>query len=239
MIIIPARLSSTRFPNKVLCDIFGKPMVVATALNAMQVDSVVVACEDEEIMQVCKANKIDCVLTSANHTSGTDRCAEAAKILNLKSDEIVLNIQADEPFLESSVIQTLKDLMKTSGAFMGSLAKVIESSQINDVNLVKVILDSNNDAIYFSRFGIPYCRDGLQNLGNYSYLGHLGLYGFSTGSLEEFCNLEKSPLEEIEKLEQLRAIYHKKRIAMGIVETKSIGIDTPQDRILALQTFAK
>ena len=239
MIIIPARLESTRFPQKVLCDLGGLPMVVRTALNAGAVDEVVVACDDEQIESVCKTYKIPCVLTSKEHTSGTDRCAEAIRKLGIAKDEIVINVQADEPFLEHSVIKTLQNLMKDKKPFMASLAKVIDEKQITDSNLVKVVCNAKDEAIYFSRSVIPFCRDGAcEALQNTPYLGHLGLYGFFAKTLEEFCSLPKSPLEEIEKLEQLRAIYHKKSIAMAIVETQSVGIDTLEDYKKALQYLA-
>lgn len=235
MILIPARMQSVRFPNKVLCDIGGVPMVVRTAQNAQRVDEVVVACDDEAIQAVCQKYKIPCVMTSSMHTSGTDRCAEASRKLGLKGDEIVLNIQADEPFLEVEVIETLQNLMKNSGAFMGSLAKVITPEQALDSNLVKVVLGVNKEAIYFSRSVIPFYRDGQAVMQDHPYLGHLGLYGFFASSLQEFCALPKSPLEEIEKLEQLRALYHCKKIALAVVQTQSVGIDTPQDYEYAMK----
>ncbi|WP_104697094.1 MULTISPECIES: 3-deoxy-manno-octulosonate cytidylyltransferase [unclassified Helicobacter] len=231
MIIIPARLASTRFPQKMLADIFGKPLVITTALNASKMDDVVVACDDEIILSLCKKFKIQAVLTSKSHTSGTDRCAEACRILGLSPNEIVLNIQGDEPFLEQEVIFTLQKVVKTS-SFMASLAKNIDLQEAQDSNLVKVVLNQNNEAIYFSRSPIPFNRDSQDEV---SYLGHLGLYGFYNWSLQEFCKLEKTKIEEIEKLEQLRAIYHQKSIKMAVVQTKSIGIDTPKDLELALQ----
>ncbi|TLD95474.1 3-deoxy-manno-octulosonate cytidylyltransferase [Helicobacter jaachi] len=238
MIIIPARLQSTRFPQKVLCDIGGLPMVVRTALNAQQIDEVVVACDDERIESACKAHKIPCVLTSQAHTSGTDRCAEASIKLGLSADEVVINLQADEPFIESSVVRTLINLMREKNPFMASLAKVIQKEQIVDSNLVKVVLNAHNEAIYFSRSPIPFCRDEhCEALEDYPYLGHLGLYGFFAKSLQEFCALPKSPLEEIEKLEQLRALYHGKNIAMAVVQTQSVGIDTPKDYEHALKSL--
>lgn len=235
MIIIPARLESTRLPKKVLCDLGGLPMIVRTAQNAQKVDEVVVACDDEEIMQVCKAHKIASVLTSKSHCSGTDRCAEAANILGLKSDSVVLNLQADEPFVESSVLETLLSLTKRSNAFLHTLAKVISTDEIADINLVKVVINANKQALYFSRLGVPYARDGIdsQICNTYPYLGHLGLYGFTKQCLDEFCALPQSPLENIEKLEQLRALYHGKSIALEIVETKSLGIDTKDDLLKA------
>lgn len=236
MIVIPARLESTRFPQKVLCDLGGLPMVVRTALNAREVDEVVVACDDEQIESACKKHNIPCVLTSKEHSSGTDRCAEAIRKLGVAEDEIVINVQADEPFLEQGVIVTLQNLMRDKQPFMASLAKVIDGEQIIDSNLVKVVCNAHQEAIYFSRAPIPFCRDGVcEALQNMPYLGHLGLYGFFARTLEEFCSLPKSPLEEIEKLEQLRAIYHKKSIAMAVVETQSAGIDTREDYEKALQ----
>lgn len=227
MIIIPARLQSSRYPQKMLADIAGLPLVVRTAKNAAKVDEVVIACDDEKILDVCKAHKIRAILTDKSHSSGTDRCAQACRILGLKNDEIILNIQGDEPFLESSVIQTLADITRQS-PFMASLAKKITPNDSLDPNLVKVILDSKNFAIYFSRAPIPYLRDKHEE-NPPDYLGHLGLYGFSNESLQEFCRLEKSKIEEIEKLEQLRAIYHQKPIKMAIVQTESIGVDTEDD----------
>ena len=236
MIVIPARLESTRFPQKVLCDLGGLPMVVRTALNTREVDEVVVACDDEQIESACKKHNIPCVLTSKEHSSGTDRCAEAIRKLGVAEDEVVINVQADEPFLEQGVIVTLQNLMRDKQPFMASLAKVIDGEQIIDSNLVKVVCNAHQEAIYFSRAPIPFCRDGVcEALQNMPYLGHLGLYGFFARTLEEFCSLPKSPLEDIEKLEQLRAIYHKKSIAMAVVETQSVGIDTREDYEKALQ----
>ena len=140
MIIIPARLQSSRYPQKMLADIAGLPLVVRTAKNATKVDEVVIACDDEKILDVCKAHKIRAILTDKSHSSGTDRCAQACRILGLKNDEIILNIQGDEPFLESSVIQTLADITRQS-PFMASLAKKITPKDSLDPNLVKVILD--------------------------------------------------------------------------------------------------
>lgn len=231
MIIIPARLESTRLPKKVLCDLGGVPMIVRTARNAQKVDEVVVACDDEEIMQVCRAHNITSVLTAKSHSSGTDRCAEAANILGLASDSIVINLQADEPFIESDVLEALMRLTKRSGAFLNTLAKVISPDEITNTNLVKVVLDAHKHALYFSRLGVPYARDNvdMEMIKDYPYLGHLGLYGFTKQCLDEFCALPQSPLEHIEKLEQLRALYHGKSIALEIVQTNSVGIDTPED----------
>ena len=235
MIIIPARLKSTRFPNKVLTQINGIPMVIRTAMLAQKVDDTVVACDDSSIVDICAQYKIPSVLTSNAHESGTDRIAECARILKLRSSEIVINLQADEPFLEIEVIQALKHLMhNTKTPFMGSCTKIITQDEAQDPNLVKVVLNANNEAIYFSRAKIPYNRDNLDSV---IYYGHLGLYAFSAESLQEFCTLPKSTLESIEKLEQLRALENGKTIAMAKVESKSFGIDTQEDLERALKTY--
>ncbi|MBX7490097.1 3-deoxy-manno-octulosonate cytidylyltransferase [Helicobacter turcicus] len=237
MIIIPARLKSTRFPNKVLAQIDGIPMVIRTAQLAKQIDDVVVACDDDSIAHVCAHYKIASILTSNTHESGTDRIAECARSLKLKGSEIVINLQADEPFLEVEVIKTLKILMESKRGktpFMGSCAKVITQSEAEDPNLVKVVLNQNNEAIYFSRSKIPYNRDNLDSI---TYYGHLGIYAFSMESLQEFCSLPKSTLESIEKLEQLRALENGKTIAIAKVESQSFGIDTQEDLQRALKCF--
>lgn len=239
MIIIPARLSSTRFPNKILADIQGEPMLIKTAKNASKIDEVCIACDDEGVLELCKRAGLRALITSKHHQSGTDRCNEVAKKLGLNSKEIIINIQADEPFLESAVIESLKDIMQ-KGAWMGSCAKVISQSEIENPNLVKVVLNKQNEAIYFSRASIPFWRD-KESKSPPIYYGHLGVYGYSAESLAEFCalpnELDSSPLEHIEKLEQLRAIYYGKRIQMAIVQSQSIGIDTKEDLQRALERF--
>lgn len=243
MIIIPARLASTRFPNKILADIFGLPMVVRSAKNAAKVDEVCVACDDASVLELCQSHNIRALLTSKNHQSGTDRCYEAAKKLGLPSDEIIINLQADEPFLEPEILQALQGAMQ-QGAFMASCATYITKAQALDPNIVKVVVDSSMNALYFSRSIIPYNRDATDDSKMDSgYLGHLGVYGYSMESLKEFCALpqsrEQSPLEHREKLEQLRALYYGKRIAMVLVSTQSIGIDTPEDLQKALERFGE
>lgn len=232
MIIIPARLASTRFPEKILADIGGLPMVIRTAKNAQKIDNVCVACDDRSVLEACAKYDIQAILTSKLHNSGTDRCNEAAEILNLGDDEIIINVQADEPFLESEVITSLFKIMK-NGAWMGSCAKIIHQNEISNSNIVKVVLNHKNQALYFSRSPIPFNRDSNKCV----YYGHLGIYGYSTKSLREFCAFGVSMLEETEKLEQLRALYNGKHIQMAIVQTQSIGIDTPQDLQQALDTF--
>jgi 3-deoxy-manno-octulosonate cytidylyltransferase (CMP-KDO synthetase) len=237
MIIIPARLASTRFPQKVLADIGGLPMVVRTAKKVAHLDKVVIAADDEKIISVCKKYGIDAMLTSTTHKSGTDRINECANILNLDDDELIINVQADEPFIEPEVVKSLmvklKMLQKEEESFiMGSCYNAINTESADDPNLVKVVLDNNDNAIYFSRSKIPYNQGG-----GAKYFGHIGIYGFSKESLNEFCNLKDAPIEDIEKLEQLRAIYHQKKITMVKVSSTGFGIDTKEDLKRAIDIF--
>lgn len=234
MIIIPARLNSIRFPRKMLSDIFGYPMVIRSAMLAKEVDDVVVATDSEEIREVCKKYSIASVMTKTYHTSGTDRCAEAAKILNLRDEEIIINMQGDEPFLESNILKELHQMASVGDHFIGTCIQEIKEEDARDPNIVKVVLDSRKYAIYFSRSIIPFQREKEEPI---KYYGHLGLYAFKNKNLQEFCLLSKSPLEEIEKLEQLRAIWNQKTIQTLLVQTQSIGIDTPQDRLRAIEFF--
>jgi len=237
MIIIPARLASSRFPQKVLADIGGLPMVVRTAKRVTHLDRVVVAADDESIITVCKEHGVEAMLTSTTHKSGTDRIHECATILNLDDREIIVNVQADEPFIEPDVVKVLmeklKILQKNDEPFiMGSCYNAINAESAKDPNLVKVVMDDANNAVYFSRSLIPYNRSGRAN-----YFGHIGIYGFSKKSLHEFCNLSDAPIEDIEGLEQLRAIYHQKKITMIKVSSTGFGIDTQEDLERAIEIF--
>lgn len=237
MIIIPARLASTRFPQKVLADIGGLPMVVRTAKRVAHLDRVVVAADDEKIISTCQAHGIEARLTSTSHKSGTDRIYECANILGLDDEEIIINVQADEPFIEPEVVEALIVKLKAQQDknepfIMGSCYNAINAESAKDPNLVKVVLDDKENAIYFSRSLIPYNRSGRAN-----YFGHIGIYGFSKKSLKEFCNLADAPIEDIEGLEQLRAIYHQKKITMLKVSSTGFGIDTPEDLKRAVEIF--
>jgi 3-deoxy-manno-octulosonate cytidylyltransferase (CMP-KDO synthetase) len=180
-------------------------------------------------------------MTSKNHQSGTDRINEAANILNLPEDEIIINVQADEPFIEEDVIQAVINRVKNvknnnENIIITSCYKEITSELADDPNHVKVILDELGNAIYFSRAKVPYHRDHHDSS---SYYGHLGIYGFTKSSLNTFCKLKPSKLEQLEKLEQLRAIDNGHKIAMVKVKSKSFGIDTEEDLRNALKIFKK
>jgi 3-deoxy-manno-octulosonate cytidylyltransferase (CMP-KDO synthetase) len=237
MIIIPARLESTRFPKKILSNINGYPMVIATAKRVQNLDRVLIATDSEEVLAIAKDYGFDAVMTSDTHQSGTDRINEAANKWDIQDDEVIVNVQADEPFIEeevvASVIRRVKQATQVGEDIMiASCYKLIENSFVEDPNLVKVITDVHENAIYFSRSKIPYDRASCLE-----YFGHLGIYGFTKKSLQEFCSLPSAPLEEIEKLEQLRAIYHGKKIAMVRVQSNSFGIDTKEDLERALKEF--
>ena len=229
MIIIPARIGSSRFPNKVLADIAGVPMVIRTAMRVSNIDKVAIATDSKEVMDMASSYNITAVMTSSRHQSGTDRIFEAAQKLELDEDEIIINVQGDEPFIESEVVEAIYSLTKknreNSEIIMNSAYKIITNPEADDPNIVKVVTSKDNIALYFSRAKIPYPRDHHFD----SYKGHLGIYGFSMKSLKKFCTLELSPLESIEKLEQLRTLYYGYKIAMVEVNTQSFGIDTIED----------
>ncbi len=229
MIIIPARIGSSRFPNKVLADIGGMPMVIRTAMAVKGIDDVAIATDSKEVTDIAQSYNIKAVMTAKSHQSGTDRIYEAAQKLNLSEDEVIINVQGDEPFIETEVIEAIYNLTNKNKhddhIIMNSCYKVISNPEADDPNIVKVVTDENDIALYFSRAKVPYPRDHHFN----HYKGHLGIYGFTMKSLEQFCNSTPAPLEEIEKLEQLRALYHGFQIAMVEVSSESFGIDTPED----------
>ncbi len=239
MIIIPARIGSSRFPNKVLADVDGLPMVIRTAKSVAIIDNVVIATDSQEVIDIAKSYNINAVMTSSEHNSGTDRIFEAAQKLNLSDDEVIINVQGDEPFIEEAVVRAVYDLtLKNKNdkkVMMNSCYKLMHSSEADDPNIVKLITSTTNIALYFSRAKIPFPRDHHFN----DYKGHLGIYGFTKKSLETFCQLSPAPLEEIEKLEQLRALYHGFNISMVEVKTKSFGIDTIEDLENALKIHAQ
>ena len=177
------------------------------------------------------------MMTSTTHKSGTDRIHECATILKLEDDEIIINVQADEPFIEPDVVESLMSQLKLlqnekEPFIMGSCYNSINADAAKDPNLVKVVLDEAQNAIYFSRSQIPYNQGG-----GAKYFGHIGIYGFSKKSLQEFCSLRDAPIEDIEKLEQLRAIYHQKKISMVKVASTGFGIDTKEDLERAIEIF--
>jgi 3-deoxy-manno-octulosonate cytidylyltransferase (CMP-KDO synthetase) len=237
MIIIPARVGSSRFPRKVLEPINGEPMVIKTAKVALGVDNTVIATDSRDVIEIAKDYNIRAVLTSLTHKSGTDRVYEAVRKLDLDNSEPIVNLQADEPFIEEEVIRSVLNLTKKSilrdDILINSCYKEIDEIEADNPNIVKVVTDSSDIALYFSRSKIPFIRDRA----DISYKAHIGVYGFTKRSLEIFCNLSYAPIEDIEKLEQLRALHFGYKIAMVGVETQSFGIDTREDLKRALEIF--
>jgi len=225
-VVIPARHASTRFPGKPLVDIAGKPMVVRVCERAAQsgASAVHVATDDERIFQAVKAGGYAALMTRADHPSGTDRLAEAAAQLKLKDDEVVVNVQGDEPLISPRLISQVAGAL--GGCEMSTACHAIhDQASLSNPNVVKVVLDAKGYALYFSRSRIPYPREGE----GICYR-HAGIYGYRAGFLKKFSSLEVSPLEKTEALEQLRALWHGYRIAV-VVSAEEIppGVDTPQD----------
>jgi 3-deoxy-manno-octulosonate cytidylyltransferase (CMP-KDO synthetase) len=238
-VLIPARLASTRLPNKPLADIGGAPMVVRVAQRALRsgASQVVVACDDASILKACEAHNIQAVLTKVDHPSGSDRLAEACDKLGWADDAIVVNVQGDEPLIDPALIREVADILKKMPlARIGTAAHAIESvADQGNPNIVKVVLDAQNHALYFSRSLIPYNRDSHPNAPK--PLRHVGIYSYRAGFLRLFPKLSQAPIEVSESLEQLRALWHGHKIAVHISQAApGPGVDTPEDleRVRAL-----
>jgi len=230
LVCIPARYSSTRLTGKVLAKDTGKFLIQHTyerACLAKLPEKVIIAADDERIAGACKSFGAECVLTSAEHKSGTDRIAEAVKNIDA---EIIVNVQADEPEIEPENIDFLAELLiKNPDCQMATLAADIEDiEQVSNPNIVKVVVDSNNYAIYFSRSVIPYNRESSGRGPLNQYLGHLGIYAYRKDFLLKIAALPQTPLEKIEKLEQLRVIENGYPILVGKVRHIGGRIDTPE-----------
>ncbi len=225
--VIPARHASTRFPGKPLAPIAGRPMiqrVAERAREAKRLDRVLVATDDERIAETCAAHDIEAVMTSADHPTGTDRLAEVAAGL---SEDLVVNIQGDEPLIEGFVIDAaiaaLDDAPETP---MSTVVHAAEPEALDDPNRVKVVMDGSGHALYFSRSAIPHARDG----GDAPIFQHVGLYVYRRPFLLELQRLAQTPLERAEALEQLRVLEHGHRIRCAVVEGwTSIPVDVPED----------
>jgi len=244
-VLIPARMASSRLPDKPLADIAGVPMVVRVAQRAKLSSAarVVVAADDARIVTACQAHQIDVVLTRTDHPSGSDRLAEACDLLGLQDNELVVNVQGDEPLIDTASIDAAAALLQTRGdCSMSTLAHAIDNvADFANPNVVKVVLDARQTALYFSRAPIAWWRDGFAQgvtaLPNPAPLRHIGLYGYRVGFLREFPKLAQAPIEITESLEQLRAMWHGHRIAVHVTaHSPGPGVDTPEDlaRVRAL-----
>ena len=238
-VLIPARLASTRLPNKPLADIAGVPMVVRVAQRALQsnASAVVVATDSQQVMDACASFGVAAVHTRADHVSGSDRLAEACALLDLDDAECVVNVQGDEPLIEPALIDAVAGLLQQrSDCAMSTAAHAIDTLEdLRNPNIVKVVLDARHTALYFSRSPIPAARDYADQawwkVGSLQPpLRHVGIYGYRVGFLRQFPALPQAPLEQLESLEQLRALWHGHRIAVHIsTQTPGPGIDTLED----------
>jgi len=246
-VLIPARLASTRLPGKPLADIAGLPMIVRVARRAAQsaARSVTVAADDASIVAACAANDVAAVLTGTHHASGSDRLAEAARLLGFSGAAIVVNVQGDEPMIDPALIDACAALLeRRSDCAMSTAAHPIASAaDFANPNIVKVVLDAGGAALYFSRAPVPWPRD---HGGAFDPrpsaeppLRHVGLYAYRAEFLQRYPQLAPSPLEAIEQLEQLRVLWHGERIAVHVSHgAPGIGIDTPADLEAARALFA-
>jgi len=228
--VIPARFSSTRFQGKVLADILGKPLlqhVWERAKQALTLDELIIACDDELVAEAARKFGAKVAMTSKGHTCGTDRISEVVNPLEVK---IVINIQGDEPLIHPTMIDSVASaLMNDKNISMATLMRKIDDpALVNDPNVVKVVVDKNNFALYFSRAAIPWRPDNSE-VKEPLYYKHIGLYGYTKDFLFTYKNLLPSRLEKTECLEQLRVLEEGFRIK--VIETKydTVGVDTPED----------
>jgi 3-deoxy-manno-octulosonate cytidylyltransferase (CMP-KDO synthetase) len=237
-VIVPARLASTRLPNKPLADIEGLPMIVRVAQRAAlsKAAQVAVATDSQAVIDACRAHGVRALLTRADHVSGSDRLAEACEQLGLDGQDLVLNVQGDEPLIEPAMIDACAELLRARPhCVMSTVAHALEdAADFANPNVVKVVLDAQGLALYFSRAPIPWWRDGSTptqaSPQSGSALRHVGLYAYHAGFLRRFPTLAVSPLEQIESLEQLRVLWHGERIAVYVSADKpGPGVDTVED----------
>lgn len=244
VIIIPARLDSSRLPKKVLLDLKGKTViqrVYEQCLKVKNVDGVYIATDSIEIKEVCETFTNNVIITKSTHKSGTDRIGEAVSAIDC---DIVINVQGDEPFIEPSLIEALVNSFVNSEISMSSaMSKINNVKDLQNTNVVKVVTDLHNNALFFSRSLIPFPRDvkeistANEVIEESQFFRHIGIYGYRKDFLLHFVNLEQSYLEKVEKLEQLRALENGFKIKMIEASSSLIGIDTQEDYEEALKKY--
>lgn len=226
--IIPSRFGSKRFPGKPLAQIDGHPMIQWVYSNVRKtkvLDDVYVATDDKRIEECVNGFGGKAIMTSSNHTCGTDRIAECVQKLQLNDEDLVLNIQGDEPLISEQMVMDLYNIFRDDKVYMGTLKKLIEkNSELENPNVVKVITDHNNDALYFSRYCLPYERDGIK----VRHYKHIGAYGYKTWFLLKYSKMEKTALEKSESLEQLRVLENGFKIRVNETMHQTVGVDTPE-----------
>ena len=245
-VIIPARMASSRLPDKPLADIAGLPMVVRVAQRAAQSGAarVVVAADDARVVEACQAHGVQALLTRQDHASGSDRLAEACVALGLDGDDIVVNVQGDEPLIDPALVRSCADLLaRRPECAVATAAHAIEDeADFRNPNVVKVVCDAQGRALYFSRAPIPWWRDGSQAgqaaLPPVPAWRHIGLYAYRAATLRRFPQLSPAPLEQTESLEQLRILWHGDRIAVfEAAQAPAAGVDTPEDLARVRRVF--
>jgi 3-deoxy-manno-octulosonate cytidylyltransferase (CMP-KDO synthetase) len=244
-VVIPARYGSTRLPGKPMLDIAGKPMITHVCQRALEANAeqVVVATDDQRIFDAVSALGLQAVMTDSNHQSGTERIAEVAKVLDWAEDVIVVNLQGDEPLIPPAYINDVAQaLAGQSQAGIATLAaSITEADEIFNPNAVKVVLDKNGYALYFSRAPIPWNRASFPDkhkidLAPMPHLRHIGMYAYRVGFLQRYCGWETSLLETVEALEQLRILWYGEKIRVEVVaKTPEAGVDTEADLIRVTQ----
>ncbi len=237
-IVIPARFSSTRLPGKPLLEIHGRPMILRVVDQAKKVegfDDLCVATDDERIAEVCRAEQIDVVMTNPAHPSGTDRLSEVARIKGWGKDDIIVNVQGDEPLLPAALVQQVASLLVAKpDCSMSTLCESIHSlDEFERDSIVKVVMNNVQEALYFTRATIPYDRDAAQKQVSSSFdhaYRHLGLYAYRVSLLQEYVKWSQGVLEKLESLEQLRVLENGHRIAIAVADSAlPPGVDTPED----------
>jgi 3-deoxy-manno-octulosonate cytidylyltransferase (CMP-KDO synthetase) len=247
-VLIPARLASTRLPGKPLADIAGLPMVVRVARRAAESGArrVVVAGDDPSIVHACEQHGVEALLTRNDHPSGSDRLAEACVLLDLDGDDIVVNVQGDEPLIDAALVaRCAAVLTEREDCVMSTAAHALHTvADYLNPNIVKVVLDAAGRALYFSRAPLPWWRDGhargVTTLPvDPAPLRHIGLYAYRAAFLRRFPSLPPAPLENTEALEQLRVLWHGERIVVHVSDDDpGPGIDTPEDLARVRALFA-
>jgi 3-deoxy-manno-octulosonate cytidylyltransferase (CMP-KDO synthetase) len=237
IVIIPARLASTRLPNKPLADLGGKPMVVRVAERAQQsgASRIIVATDHPDIQAACEQHGVEVCMTRSDHPSGTDRIAEVARALNLPADAVIVNLQGDEPLIDPALLQAAAARIGAEVPMSTCAHPLHEVADAFNPNVVKVVLDKAGRALYFSRATIPWNRDAFAQSKEtlpvgYVPLRHIGLYAYRNDFLQAYPALQVSPLESIEALEQLRVLWHGYPIAVHVTDAAPApGVDTPED----------
>ncbi|WP_336949340.1 3-deoxy-manno-octulosonate cytidylyltransferase [Acinetobacter junii] len=237
-IVIPARFASSRLPAKPLLLIHGRPMILRVVDQAKKVegfDDLCVATDDQRIAEICRAEGVDVVLTSPDHPSGTDRLSEVARLKGWAEDDIIVNVQGDEPLLPAKLVKQVSQLLVDNpNCSMSTLCEPISAlDEFQRDSIVKVVMSKHNEALYFSRATIPYDRDGAkqkqQSMHSSAYR-HLGLYAYRVKLLQEYVTWDQGVLEKLESLEQLRVLENGHRIAIAIAEANlPPGVDTQED----------